>query len=401
MISSSLQSSPLKSLSSHTHPFIERSGIQLYRAQDLTTPFWPKSVEGDYIQKFFSPFMEKGIHHYIENIQTELLILVWGDLIFPLTVNEAEYENSYICSPYSYYFSYAMQSNVFNQGGIQSILKGILWGSSKILKRFHINKVLIVNNWPFSTTLYPSMQPDQIKTIAAFLREQFPEHALIFRSVDPYTNPVCYHTLKGEGFDYIAHRQIFFIDSAQQADLLQARLFKTDQKQLKNSGYEVIDQRQLSEKDIPRLLELYRSLFIDKYSSLNPQFNENFLHLMLTHQLMHFKAIRKEGRLDGVVGYVQRNGKLFCPFFGYDQTLPKDPSLYRLLSTLLMLEAHQQGLLFHQSAGASLFKSMRKASCCIEYLAVYHRHLPFTRRLPWLMLKSLCNSLGVFYMKRY
>ena len=116
---------------------------------------------------------------------------------------------------------------------------------------------------------------------------------------------------------------------------------------------------------------------------------------------MRFKALKKEGRIDGVVGFVERNGEMFCPFFGYDRSLPQELSLYRLLSTVLMLEADRRHLLFHQSAGASMFKKIRKAQSCIEYIAVDYRHLPFKRRIPWILLEKLCNSIGVIFMKRY
>jgi hypothetical protein len=375
--------------------------IQLYHLQDLASCPWPEHSEGVYLKKFLTPLMQEGIHNYIENVHSHLFVLVWGDLILPLTMNDGEYDNSYVCSPYSYYFSYAQQSlHLLTQFWTRYTIQSVLWGTAKVLKGFQINKVIIVNNWPFSTTLYPQLQSNQVKAIAHFLQERFPQHAIVFRSVDPHTNPVCYETLQQVGFSYIAHRQIFFI-RPQESGLLDARLFKSDRKLLDNSGYEILDHDDITEADIPRLLNLYLKIYIHKYSTLNPQFNENFLRLMLTHHLMHFKALKKNGRIDGVIGYVERNGMMFCPFFGYDLELPKEQALYRLLSTVLMLEASQRQFLFHQSSGASAFKLMRKATSCIEYLAVYHKHLNLSRKLPWMMLKGMCNSLGIFYMKRY
>ena len=122
---------------------------------------------------------------------------------------------------------------------------------------------------------------------------------------------------------------------------------------------------------------------------------------MLKKGLMHFKALRKEGRVDGIAGYVQRHGMMLCPFFGYDRTVPKEVGLYRLLSTVIMLEAQQSQLFFHQSSGASMFKQIRKASNCFEYTAVYHKHLSFRRKIPWVFLKGIYNTLGISYMKRY
>ena len=93
--------------------------------------------------------------------------------------------------------------------------------------------------------------------------------------------------------------------------------------------------------------------------------------------------------------------KMYCPYFGYDRNIPKEEAVYRQLCTVLMLEAEKKGLFFHQSAGASAFKKMRKAHDCIEYTAVFDKHLKFQRRIPWIILKMLYNTLGVYFMKRY
>ena len=116
---------------------------------------------------------------------------------------------------------------------------------------------------------------------------------------------------------------------------------------------------------------------------------------------MQIIVLKKEGRIDGVVGYTCRNGMMTCSLFGYDKTLSPKTALYRLLSTLLMTKARELDVIFHQSAGASTYKSIRKAKNCIEYLAVYHQHLPIRRKVPWWLLKGLCNTLGIYFMKKY
>lgn len=376
--------------------------LGLYDAQGLDQCPWPESGEGDYARRFLTPLIKQGVSHYIENIETDLRVLVGDQIVLPVSINHAEYNNSYVCSPYGYYISYGKESlKLLTKKGIYHAINTLLSGVGKVLSYCQVNKVVMVNNWFYSTNLYPSLEPEQLMGIAQFLQQLFPDHAIIFRSIDPHTSPTCYQTLQGIGFDYIASRQIFFIDSVDQSALFESRLFKSDLKLLKNSGYEIIDGEQLLKEDLSRIIGLYRDLYIYRYSDLNPQFNEEFLRLVITQKLMDFQALKKEGRVDGIVGYVQRNGRMFSPFFGYDRTVSKEVALYRLLSTLLMSEAKRQNLFFHLSSGASTFKSIRKAKSCIEYMAVYHRHLSFKRRIPWLVLKNICNSLGMVYMKRY
>lgn len=378
-----------------------QNDIALYEAKNLGDCLWPQTSEGQYARAFLSPLIQRGVANYIENVQTDLRVLIVGDTVLPITINEAEYENSYVCSPYSYFISYARDSlDVLSQAWLCNLMDRLLGGLGRALQQFHCNKVVVVNNWLYSTNLYPQLEPHQLKQIVQFLQHAFPNHAIVFRCIDPYTNPTCYYTLQQMSCEYIATRQIFFI-RPDKSSLSETRLFKSDVKLLNKCEYEIIGNDQLTEEDIPRLLKLYRDLYIEKYSQLNPKFNESFLQLMLKHHLLNFRALKKDGRIDGIVGYVERNGTMYCPFFGYDGDVPKEKSLYRLLSTVLMLEAYERRLLFHQSSGASMFKTIRKAQACIEYTAVFYNHLKLQRHLPWIMLKNLYNSVGMIYMKRY
>jgi hypothetical protein len=66
-----------------------------------------------------------------------------------------------------------------------------------------------------------------------------------------------------------------------------------------------------------------------------------------------------------------------------------------------MIEATKKGLILHQSSGAAEFKRFRGFVGNIEYSAVFHRHLPFQRRLVWWLLELLVNSVAVPMMSRY
>lgn len=375
--------------------------VALYDAFNLEDCPWPKTTDGQYAEAFLTPLIHRGVSHYIENVQTDLRVLVLDDLILPITINEAEYDNSYICSPYSYFISYAKQSLDFlSRAWLRHLISYLLSGLGRVVRQFQINKVILVNNWLYSTNLYPQLESHQLTQIVEFLKQSFPQHAIIFRSVDPVTSPICYQALQKTGFEYIATRQIFFIDP-RASTLFESRLFKSDMKLLKNSGYEVVSGEQIEEAEIPRLIELYRDLYIHKYSDLNPKFNADFIRLALNQKLLDFRLLKKEGRIDGVVGYMERNGKMYCPFFGYDRKLPKEESLYRLLSTVLMLDAYERHLFFHESSGASMFKKIRKACSSIEYTAVFYKHLKIQRHFPWLILKNLYNTMGLICMKYY
>lgn len=375
--------------------------LSLYGVNEIDNCPWPQNAEGEYGKRFLTPLIKKGLSTFVENVQADLRVLICDQFVLPLTINHFEYENSYVCSPHNYYISYAREAlKPVVPKKVYRVLNSLLWMASKVLKRYQVDKVVSVNNWLCSTNLYPALNKEQLASIGQFLQKEFPSHAIVFRSIDANMSPTCYKALKELGFDYIANRQIYFIEP-HKSDLMEMRLFKSDLKLLQNCEYEIIEGEELLKEDLSRLIMLYRSLYIDKYSDLNPQFNEDFLRLAIDQKLLTFKALKKNGCVDGVVGYMKSHGKMFCPFFGYDLTKPKEASLYRLLSTLLMKQAHSEELCFHLSSGASTFKTIRKAKSSLEQMAVYHRHLPFKRQIPWRILEKLCNSIGITFMKRY
>lgn len=384
---------------SHIREYLMK--IALFNKQNLAQCPWPDTNDGWYAKEVLTPLVEEGVSSFISNISTNLYVLVCDSVVIPITVNEAQYENAHVCSPYGYFIAYAEESlDVISSYLLKMGVKGLMKGLKQIAKKGEFNKVVLVNNWFFSINVYPQLTEEHVQEISHFLKRQFPEYAIVFRSVDSQTNPQCFQTLKKLGFTYIAAKQILYLQG-KQTSFFESRLYKSDLKLLDSCGYEIVEGNSLASSDMPRLLELYHSLYIEKYSSLNPQFDESFVYLMWKKNLLHFLVLKKEGRIDGVIGYLIRNEILYCPFFGYDTSLPKEPSLYRILSTLLMKEVQSKRLFFHQSSGASTYKKMRKAESCIEYTVVLHDHLPLKRRIPWWLIAQLYNRFGIKYMSEY
>ena len=138
------------------------------------------------VEKFLTPLIEKGVSAHIKNVKTDLRVLVCGDHFFPVTINETEYENSYVCSPFSYFISYAKEeSNAhLTSKWAAPLIRMLLHGAEKILKWFQVNKIIIINNWFSSTNLYSPIPPVQLEQIVRFLKRRYPDHAIVFRSLD-------------------------------------------------------------------------------------------------------------------------------------------------------------------------------------------------------------------------
>jgi hypothetical protein len=350
---------------------------------------------------FFSKFILDGVDTYIENVHTKMMLLTYKNEVIPITVNDEEYENSFVCSPYSHYVSYAniivdrIKNPVFKKLFI-SLLK--VYGN--VMKKGEINKVVIVNNWLFTTNPPPQLDKNALKEILEYLISMFPNHAILFRSITKETSPDFFNALKELKFDLLASRFVF-ITQTKDEKIFQTRIFKSDMRLLNDSKYTLVPANELSEAELSHMIELYQALYIQKYSKLNPQFNVRFIKLAMEFGILHFKALKIEDQIEGVFGYFYQNGIMISPFFGYDPAKIEKTGLYRILSTLLLLEARNHQALFNQSAGGAFFKKIRRAQGHLEYTAVFSRHLPWKRRVPWHILKGIMNTLGIIFMKRY
>lgn len=366
------------------------SNVHLLRSENLSLP------------SHYLDIVAQGTQFYIDNIAAEQVLLRVGNQLIPILIAENVYTNSYVCSPHAHYVSLALESphlfqNWFIQKGVLTGLK-ILGG---ILKSGNINKVAYVNHSFFSTDLQINdLDSCNINRIVAFLTERYPEHAIAFRSLNQRTTPKLMNTLKMCGFDFLMSKYVY-VTNPHDETLFQTRIVKSDMKIWNESDYKIITNNDIYNNHLETVLNLYQSLSIDDHSSYNPRINRNFLELLLNKSHMQFFALEKDGKIDGVMGYVKENNILMCPFFGYDKRHPDRNKLYRLMSTFLLLEAKSQKAIFHQSSGASFYKKIRRAVGHQEYLGIYTKHLPKKSRVVWSILKNVINTSAQSFMKKY
>jgi hypothetical protein len=377
------------------------TNIELFDSENIDQLIWPETNEGIFAKKLLHPLIKYGVNAYFDNVQTNMMALKIDNFVLPITVNDAEVDNSYVCSFYSYYIGCGLNNldsikNKTFQKGVGTVLKGF----GKFLRAGKIDKVVSVNNWLFSTNLYPNLSETQILQIRNFIEKKFPTHAIAFRSINTIDKNSALQALKNNRFNLIASRQIFITNSSEK-EIFESRLFKSDIRFLNKTEYEIADLSIEEKGEIPKMLSLYRALYIDKYTNISPQLNEKFLKLLVDNQIFKFKTLKKNNQIDGIVGYYSAYGVMMSPFFGYDTKVPQQVGLYRLLSTILSLQAKLTGELFHQSSGASFYKSVRKAKSDIEYIAVYEKHLKLHRRFYWKALKFIMNYFGIYWMKKY
>lgn len=375
----------------------------LYDAKTIDTFTWPDTEDGFHSRKFLEPFVKNGIRHYVDNIQAEILLLNIEKFVFPVILPLDNCNmNSYVCSPYKHYIIMGKQHlNLIPNPTAVALIKPLMYLMEQMGKIGKMDSVVYVNNWLFSTDLYPEgLTEAHFQAIVDLLKKRFPLRAIVFRSLNEITSGEIMSALKKVGFQHIASRTVYISD-VKNDEIFQTRIFKSDLRLLKNTPYTILDKKDLSIGDCDELLRLKNLLYLHQHSSFQPVMNKQYLELLFKQNLMHFKALKLEGAIKGIVGYYQLDHVMYCPYIGFDKTEPDHSVIYRLLNTVLLLEAKKNARFFNQSAGASFYKSVRRAQGTPEFMAVYSQHLPIKQKMGWCTLKYLMNKIGINYLKRF
>lgn len=377
---------------------------ELFTRENIHTLQFPATDDGDYARRYLLPLMEDP-QTYIRNVHnTQLMAVKVGETIIPITVSDFHPQNTYTVSPYSHYVSYGAFEEVkhLNNPLAEVAVKLVMTPVSWYFRYAELDKVVFVNNYLLSTNLYPSVIPkgdaasDQLTALSEALIKWFPDRAIVFRSVDQKKNPHIYQTLEGLGYDLVLSRQVWYMDPVA---ALKTRQCKEDLRVLKKNGYEVVNGKDLSDDELHRAVELYNLLYLKKYSFYNPQFTFEFLKLARDEDILHMYGLKKDGRLNGIMGFFIRNGAMTQPLFGYDTSLPLEEGLYRLLTLVTLQEGVKRGLLVHASGGVGKFKKVRGGESVTEYNAVYTKHLPKRRQLPWKLIGQV-SKMAIPYFKK-
>ncbi|MCB1135774.1 MAG: GNAT family N-acetyltransferase [Chlamydiia bacterium] len=345
------------------------------------------------IRNFLDSCRKGGSTRLISNVQTRMYCLQLDGFFLPVSVNDTEYANSYTVSPYGF-IAYAQEElQRFGSRIFSLLLMPILMLIGSLLKWAKVNRVVTVNNLLLSTNLYPMLSSAQIEAAVRLLSRRFPLHTIMWRSLNARLPEGLMATFQDHGGRLILSRQVY-IYHRQWLNSKQRWVLKSDRRLIGANGYEVLDGEELTPTEIARVKQLYDLLYLEKYTPLNPQFTEDLLAEGIKRRYLKIIALRKEGRIDGVLGYIRRGDVMTTPIYGYDTTLPQSLGLYRMLTALCVDEADRLDLHLHHSAGAAEFKRTRGMRPELEYMVVYDKHLPWARRLIWGAMAFLLNGLG-------
>jgi hypothetical protein len=353
-------------------------------------------------QAFANIHRESVSEKFAENIHTRIELLQQGDCAIPVTINSNEPDNAWVCSPKATYADYAAEE-------AERYLSSSLTGSSRWLfqkvqawlGRSDIDRVVTLNNWLLSTNIYPALASVPLHAIIASAREQWPGHALWFRSLNERQNSDWLNALSVKGFQFIASRQVYLYDDMGSLVAKHINL-KRDLALLNKTNIHRVHDNEFGERDYARIAHLYKQLYIDKYSKLNPRYSAEFMRNWHQAGLLQFDGFRDQyGELLAVIGLFQQGGTITAPIVGYDTALPQSLGLYRLVTACAYEATLHKRHCLNFSAGASYFKRLRGGVATIEYSAVYTAHLPRKTQQAIRILSLSTRKIGVPLMRRY
>ncbi len=355
---------------------------------------WPGSSMLE--RAYLTAFAEAGSRAMIANLRTRVYGLKAGAQIFPLTVNDAEYGDAYVCLPHTAYALYAREElDLVDTGMWRPALRLLAAATGGLMRAIKINRIVHLNNWMLSTNLHHGWDGKDLPEIRARLVAAFPRHIIAIRSINHWSDAPLAVSLIHDGWQLLPSRQIYVTD-----DLTRNWAPKRDSKQdlrlLRQTHYQQDAMEELRPGDTERIAQLYGLLYLDRYSKLNPQFTPAFIEMTHRTGLLHYRGLRDcEGVLVAIVGCLIRGGVLTTPIVGYDTALPRTHGLYRLACVLLTQIAQSAGVRLNSSAGAATFKRLRGARPELEYSALFTAHLAAPRRAAIAAMAGLLNRVIV------
>ena len=343
---------------------------------------------------WFEPVLRHGSTWCASNLDTDFAFLRVGHIELPLTVNEAEWDNSWVCSPFTHYVTYAQEET---RKAASPALAGpavaALRNVGKWLQRADFNRVVMVNNWLMSTVPWPVWNGEQLPAAVESLRGQWPEHALVFRSLNGRSDAPLIRALADAGVRLIPSRQVWLFEPDSPA-LLRSRNWRQDLRLLEETDLELVPHESLSPTDFPRIAELYRQLYLEKHSRHNPAYTIEWLRHLWSRDLLRYTALREPGgEIVGVEARGILHGTMVSPIVGYARDRPMELGLYRRLAAIPIRAAREENVRLNLSAGVGRFKALRGGEPVMEFIAVVDRHLPRRRRRPWRAVEAVSRYL--------
>lgn len=353
--------------------------IKLY---DKTNMFELRSL--DMVPKYLKNIIEKEIKIFIDNCNAKFYILKYENYYLPIVVAENDKNQTYLVSLISSYIEYP--KHILKNCFINIIFNFF----SKIMDDSSIDKVVYVNHWLISTNIHYDLSAEQINEVTKFIKQKFPDYAICFRNIAKETNEILYNALNQNKYRFLINRTSYYIDNNSFKEVYKKQSIKTDLSLCKKRDYQIAD----NVVDIAKQVQLYNDLYINKYTCLNPQYNEKFFDMLKDNNFENYTLLNKQDEIVGFYIPFVLNNTVSVPWFGYDTSVMQNEGLYRLLMLNIIEYAKNNNLNLNLSSGVGEYKQRRGAKQYWEYLAIDYSHLNIFRKFIFSSLIFITNKIS-------
>ncbi len=332
-----------------------------------------------------------------ENLHGRLGWLTQGDLGWPISVHDGSPGGSFSISLLTQYVEYPKaELDFISSNWLRLVTRIGLNGFKALLLCAQADKTVQWNSWMLSTNLIPLGTTPRIEAVTQTLASKFPDHAILLKNVDDQTDPGLLQRLREVGYRLMTSRIVYYFDGSD-AVFFEKSTVKRDMKEFKGEErFRWVGPDDFGVEDATRMAALYRLLYIEKHSRLNPRYTEAFVNGAIRERWLEFHGLRdRDGTLVGVFGFFTLDGILTSvPFIGYDTTLDQETGLYRRLFIGILREISARKQRLNYSSGAGDFKRRRGGVPVVEFNAIYDRHLSSARRAAFGLTESLLNRVA-------
>jgi hypothetical protein len=258
-----------------------------------------------------------------------------------------------------------------------------------LFKLGQLDRVVFLNHWLIPAAPCLPLSQAELAAATALLTRVFPNHALVVPYVVPHLGRRDDQALIGQGFHLIRSRIVFLVDPCDPLVMRRSEVKRA------HRLLAAADERRVGGTAgvLARLWEvarLYHQHAIGKHSVYNPDYTEEFFRLALVSGLFEAEGWTcEEGRLVTFSMLLTEEGAVVASFASCDPALPRKLGLLRLASAWNLERARMLRRPINWGGGNATFKLLRGGRAAVGFEAVFDRHLPPHRRLPWRMLRIL------------
>jgi len=343
----------------------------------------------------------RGYSSHIFDSGADDVLVGWLEpWLIPMSVcHESKTATTFVASPKSALFLYGLEEiNLIPNFGSRLLIRMALRVGTRLAEIMKFENFAFIHNSLLTTNILERISLPDTLDAARRINRDFPGHYVGIRSISGSINRGLHDALAEGGFRMIAARSIYICkDPLQQ--LHRRRDHIRDSMLIEK--HHLRFRKPVSDADFHTIAELYRLLYINKHSALNPHYSAQYFQCAMKSRFLSIILIMREDAI--IIGFIafHRTAKvLSIPSMGYD---PKggDTFVYRALMNYAFRVAARNELTLHLSAGAASFKRSRGAIQEIEWMAVYLKNLHVVQRWFIRLLSYFSTKIAAPIMLRY